>query len=163
MLLHMMLLSRPYHTRLHRVHRITDMRRIRLRFILKFAFVLLFFPPKIKGYVPLLKIFSDLCTRIDSSYQISVKLLYLLQDMYLKTHGLFPPYIWTARSLYRSFCNMSTDSVYCCFTWPGFLCLRSYHVLLSLLLTLFYQFISQLSLHGGLFTFRFKTSTSYFV
>jgi hypothetical protein len=89
----MMLLSRPYHTRLHRVHRITDMRRIRLRFILKFAFVLLFFPPKIKGYVPLLKIFSDLCTRIDSSYQISVKLLYLLQDMYLKTHGLFPPYI----------------------------------------------------------------------
>lgn len=113
------------------------------------------------GYVPLLK--KKICPDFSTHWFVVSKCLLSIHNyvIYLQTRGIFPPCIWTIMSLYRSFCNMSTDSVYCCFTWPGFLCLRSYRFILSLLLTLFYQFISQLSLRVGLFTLRFKTRTQY--
>ena len=53
--------------------------------------LLLFFP---MGYVPLLKKYVRTSVLIiDSSFQMSVKLRYLFQDMHLKTRSLFPPYI----------------------------------------------------------------------
>ena len=97
---------------------------------------------------------------IDSSFQMSVKLRYLFQDMHLETLGLFPPCIRTTRSLYRSFCNMSTDCVLLFYlTWIP-VC-KVVSCLVIFIIDTVLSIYLKLSLRGGLFTFRFKTSTPY--